>query len=156
MNKELKKVGVLVKHLGPSQLSYYFINNSNKLLDARPELDIISFYENPNPPCITTKFATMQIFEAWNYDGIQIATTLSTADKLIKFPVAKRKIFYVWDLEWIRNIQKDFDKFSSIYSNPGLELVARSYEHKSLIESCWNVGVKKVVENFNMEELISE
>lgn len=150
------KLGICINNLGPSQLNYFLIKSINEYLDSNINTDIIAFYENIQPKCIPTKFALMNIIEAWDYSGTLIATDLSTASKIAKFPSVTRKIFYIWDLEWIRLRQKQFEELRSIYGNPELELVTRSVDYKKIIENCWNVEVKYTIENFEIETLIKE
>lgn len=143
------KLGVLVNNLGPSQLAFNIIKNVNQSTG----FDFIAFYENFLRPCIPMNFATMQIYEAWGYDGILIATKLSNAAQLVKFPLAKNKFFYVWDLEWLYAKEKYFRYLQGIYANPELKLIARSQSHKDLIEDCWNVKVAGIVDDFNIKQL---
>lgn len=148
------KIAGLVNNLGPSQLAYHAIHNINYTLINKPELDILLFYENVNRPCLPLNFAVMQMYEAWNYDGICVATDLNTAAKLINFPGPKRKFFYVWDLEWLRLKQKHFNVLYNIYAAPQLELLARSKSHAKLIEDCWNTKVTSIIDNFNLREIM--
>jgi hypothetical protein len=96
----------------------------------------------------------MNLNEAWEYDGLVVATSLSTAEKALIFPAPKRRLFYVWDMEWMRAGDRDFDYFQSIYGNPKLDLIARSDTYAKIIERCWNRPVKAVVENCDVGELI--
>ncbi len=148
------KLGIAVKNLGPHQLAYYAIKNINLYCRDRCDMDCILFYENQSRPCLPMNFATMQIFESYCYDGIMVATCLSTADKVIKSPGNKKRFFYVWDLEWIRFANKHFNVLHGIYAHPSIQLIARSESHKKLIEDCWNVKVKGVVDDLNIESLI--
>ncbi len=142
------KLGILLNNLGPNQLAYNVIKTGNFIKDS----DYIVFYENFLKPCIPANFATMQLFEAWGYDGTMIATNLSSAAQLITFPLAKQKYFYVWDLEWLRMKEKAFRPLCNIYRS-GLTLLARSETHKKVIEDCWNVKVAAVLDDFNVDQL---
>ncbi len=150
------KVGVAVTNLGPTQLNYFLIQNTNRLLAERHDVDLIVFYENLHNPCLTMNFGSMQLTEAWGYDGTLIATTLSTASKILQFPGPSRKLFYVWDLEWLRMREKSFSELRSIYANPRLQLIARSDEHARVLEACWNTPILGVVEDFNINNIINE
>ncbi|SVC44680.1 uncharacterized protein METZ01_LOCUS297534, partial [marine metagenome] len=98
---------VLINNIGASQLSYLVVQNLNELGNHRPEIDAIVYYENMQKHCLPPNFAIMQIAEAWGHHGPMIATSLSTAQKLIGFP-SERKLFYVWDLEWLRGQQQRY------------------------------------------------
>jgi hypothetical protein len=150
----LNKVGILVNNLGRNQLAHGLIHSVNNFLEGSSDTDIIIFAENVVHPCSVPKFAVMNLNEAWEYDGLIISTSLSTAEKSLLFPGARRRLFYVWDMEWMRVGDGDFDYFQSIYGNPKLDLIARSDTYAKIIERCWNRPVKAVVENCDVGELI--
>lgn len=143
------KLGILLDNLGPNQLAFNVIKNGNEVKD----FDFIAFYENFLRPCIPPNFAIMQSFEAWSYDGALVATNLSTAGKLISYPICKHKYFYVWDLEWIRLKEKHYGGLQPIYNHPKLKVIARSQSHKDIIENCWNVKVAGIVDDCNISKI---
>lgn len=146
---------VLLQNVGASQLSYFVTRNLNVLGDKRPDIDPIVFYENIHKNCIPPKFAVMQIAEAWGQDGAMIATSLSTAFKLINFPAARR-LFYVWDLEWLRHGQqrRRYEQFADVYTHPNLELIARSESHAAVIENAFNRKVEHIISDFNTDKIL--
>ena len=146
------KLGILLNNLGPSQLAFNAICEANKYAASGKHAAFL-FYERQALPCLKLGVASMQIAEAWNFDGVTIATDLSTAIKLAKFPSPKEKFFYVWDLEWMRNGVQPYEVYASIYRNPSYKLLARSQSHKQVIESCWNRSVHAIIDDFSFEEL---
>lgn len=145
------KLGFLVPSLGPSQLSFRVIYQSNKAIRSNKGHDIITFYEVLSQPCFSLGFATMNVIDAWNYHGPLIATTISSAEKIVRFPRPKQRYFYIWDLEWVHIKSRNFLPFCDIYQNPQLSLICRSESHKKIVEQCWNVKVRAVVEDFDIE-----
>ena len=151
----MKNFSVLVPNLGSSQLSFFVITQINKMFEEKPDKDAIVFYENMSSSCMPVNFAVMDISECWSHAGPVIATSFSTAEKLRCFP-SERKLFYVWDLEWIRNTPAQsvqYENFKDVYTNKSLKLIARSQSHKKLIENCFNRDVDYTVENFNMQQI---
>lgn len=146
------KLGILLNNLGPTQLAYNAICQANRYAQSGKHSAFL-FYERQVPPCLKLAVASMQIAEAWNFDGVTVATDLSTAIKLAKFPSPRSKFFYVWDLEWLRNGVQPYEAYSSVYRNPSYQLLARSASHRDAIESCWNRKVRAVVDDFSFEEL---
>jgi len=144
------KIGIGISSLGSSQLSYYAIRSANQLLSKTCEHDIVALYENPSPHVLPMLFASMQFSEAWAFDGVAVSTNLSTAEKLLTFPCLTKRLFYVWDLEWLRLQPKHFQSLRGIYANPDHVLVARSNEHSRIISDVWNVPVNFVVEDTNL------
>ena len=148
----MKKIGFAVSNLGAGHMNYSLIRQINLLMANRVDTDIILFYETLALPCLPPACARMQIHEGYGFDGPIVATSLTTAEKLIRFPSPPRKIFYVWDLEWLRMPQKSYEQLRSIYSNPDLEVVARGNDHRDLIQDVWNRPVTAVIEDFNLTE----
>lgn len=148
------KLGILINNLGPTQMAYRFISQTNALMHERFDIDIIAFYENITRHCMLPLFGCMQLNEAWGYNGPLIATDLTTARKLIKFPGTKNKYFYVWDLEWLRLRRKNFTELYNIYGSKKLKLLARSASHAQLIANCWNREVPTIVDDFNINKII--
>ena len=141
---------------GASQLSFCVITQLNKMFQENPEIDAIIFYENRHKSCLPANFAVMQISEARNQLGPIIATSFYTAHKLLDF-TSKQKLFYVWDLEWIRNENgaiKQYESYKSVYTDPSLELIARSSSHKDIIENAFDREVKHIVSDFNRSEIL--
>lgn len=148
------KIGVLVRDFGPSQLTYEMISSANKLMVERSDTDIIGFFENSAKHSFGLNFSSMYLDEAWSYTGTLIATSLSTAVKLIKLPSAQRKLFYVYDLEWLRIYDKNFSVLAKLYRHKEIELVARSATHAKLLSNCWNIQNIKVIESFDIEKFL--
>tara|TARA_Y100001949_G_scaffold11720_1_gene8696 strand:- start:276 stop:785 length:510 start_codon:yes stop_codon:yes gene_type:complete len=146
-------INVLLQNVGASQISYYVIRNLNELGNTRPDIDAIVYYETMHRNCLPPNFAIMQIAEAWGQHGPVIATSLSTALKLTGFP-SERKIFYVWDLEWLRGQQRHYKTYADIYTHPDLELIARSEDHKRAVENAFNREVKHVISDFDTNQLL--
>ena len=144
------KFGVLVDNFYASQQSFYLINYYNQAVKDYGH-DITVFFETPVYPCVPVGFGVMQLNEAFGYKGPLIASSFNLAAKLLGCTGTDERYFYLWDLEWIRFEGKHFHQISQIYQNPKLRLIARSIEHKDIIEDCWNVKVAGIASNFNPE-----
>lgn len=153
---DLKTFNVLLKNTGSSQLSYYVIKNINELCETRPEIDPIVFCESQNKNCIPPNFAIMDMSECWGTKGDKIATSVSTARCLIDIPCDRRKIFYVWDLEWINHSREvqSYEEYKNVYCNDSLEIICRSESHKKILENSFNRHVEHIVDDFNISQII--
>lgn len=148
------KLGIILENLGASQLAYYTIKEINNWLKNNPSDDIIVFYDTLSKICLEPKCAIMQINEAWGFHGPMIATSLKSAAKLISFPTPSPKLYYAWDLDWLRPYTtKDFTTLHNIYSNPELKFIARSGDHANAINKCWNRDIIGIVNNVSMKEM---
>jgi len=154
--KTLNKINFLVQHTGSSQLSFFLINELNKMGKTNPEIDAIVYCENKHRNCVPANFAVMDLSDAWVNKGPVIATTLSTARKMISFP-SERKLFYVWDIEWIRNNHMNtlrYEEYENVYGDNSIELIARSESHKKIIENTFNRSVSHIVSDFDVSEIL--
>tara|TARA_R100000808_G_scaffold63_1_gene514 strand:- start:10330 stop:10791 length:462 start_codon:yes stop_codon:yes gene_type:complete len=146
------KTGILVGDLGPSQLSYYIIKNCNKTLENNNKDDFIVFVENLSKFAMKPNFGLMSIDEVWSfYDGLLVATSISTSLQVKKATNNSKKCFYVWDLEWTRPHGRDF--LYNIEAFKDIDLIARSKEHAKAIKNYCNRDVVGIVEDFNLEQL---
>lgn len=151
------KLAFGVKDLSHTQLAYYIVRASNKLLAERSDIDISVFFEEPSCSSIPLLFSSMQFAEAWAYDGVLVSTSFSTAQKALGFPCVNKRKFLVWDLEWITKSPGHFRYFQAIYGNPKHELLARTEEHADILAKLWNVKRPKVVNEKNLvEEILRE
>ena len=147
------RAGIVVDSLGISQLSAQLTKQLNQIESLEEYWDIILFYHTYDRIIIPPKFAMMQEEELWGFDAPVIATSLETADRLLKCPRPTKKFFYVWDLEWCFYTH-DIDYTSQVYCNPDIQLIARSQSHFETIKTCWREPVA-VIEDFNYEEITS-
>lgn len=156
----MNKLGLLAQNLGASQMGYYICRNVNNYVDTNPDSDIICYYENYEQECMSPNFPSLHIAEAWTQEGSMIATSESTAEKLIGFPGADKKYFYVWDLEWLR-WEPPRIRFGNLgyspyapYLNPDLEIICRSQYHADIIKNNFNREVKYIVDDFNIQDIM--
>lgn len=148
------KIGFLLSNLGATQSAFRIIYNTNIICSKRYDVDIVVFYENAMKACYATNFATTNIVDAWSYPGNIISTNLNTAYKSLRFPGAKRKYFYVVDLEWINIPNKQYEKLAEIYQSQSIQLITRSQEYANRIEEAWARPVRGIVREFNIDEFI--
>jgi hypothetical protein len=148
------KLGIAVRDLGASQLNFYIVNQVNALVAKNADKDAILFFEEHRRPCLPMNFAVMQMTECFGFNAPVVATTVASAEKLLRLPGPTKRIFYVWDLEWLRFQHKNFRALQAVYGHPSLLLIARSGDHKQAIEQAWNRPVDAVIENFNLDAIM--
>jgi hypothetical protein len=90
---------------------------------------------------------------SWNYDGVLISTSLPTTVILGSNIRAKKKYFYVYDLEWMFLQKPIFKQINGLYNNPDIELIARSQSHYDLLTKLWKEPVA-IVDNFKYTDLM--
>ena len=148
-----KQIGVLLEDLSASQLTFYVINNINNYIE-KSDIDFVAFFQNSTTSIMSPRFSTMSVSEMWSFNGIVIATYVSTALSLQKTCSPIEKYFYIWDLDWHRQNGRDFEYTIQAYNNPQLNLIARSSSHAKAIKNYCNRDVCGVVDNFNIDQLM--
>lgn len=158
-----KKIGLYFGTLGETQAVYEGITSANKLAAHSQAYDCSLFYANLSAPVIEPHFGSFQSNAAWKFNGTMIATNLMDAEFISKLVSTRRKIFYVYDLQWHGhdNLPPAFrrapwEACSAIYGNPSLELWARSESHAKALSDAFNVKVAGIMRNFNLETLFDE
>jgi hypothetical protein len=152
-SSKLRKIGILFDDLTMSQKTWLAIEQCHKELQYGNNFDPVLFIKNMSIPCVRPRFGTLFIHEMWHFDGVLVATDLESAEQLTKVVSKAKKIFYVWDLEWIRN-KKDFVYNVDIYRNPELKLVARSLNHANEITRYSGRNIDSINTNFNIQKLL--
>lgn len=150
----MNKLGIAAPDFGANQLGYLAITKTNEYLLESYDVDVIGFYENLVRYSISPNFACMQAVELWGYDGPVVACSLNLAQDVLKIPTVADKYFYIWDLEWIHLVDKDYGKLKEVYSNMDLKLITRSQDYADIIKKVWNRKVDYVVEDFETRKLV--
>ncbi len=151
---EVTTLNFYVNNLGASQLSYSMLKNIKRRIDEHNDIAPIVFYENLERPPIPPNFALMQIAEGWGQHGIGIATSLSTLVKMKSFPALSKRIFYVWDLEWLRMQPRRYDVYNKFYLDRDITLIARCESHSDLITNCFNRVPDAIIPDFSVDSLL--
>jgi hypothetical protein len=143
-------VGIIVPHMGASQISFTIIKEMDKIKAH----DKILFFENLMSSIIKPSCAMLCVNELGHFKGNLITTNIENT--LLALNICNRKAvriyFYVWDLEWIRRNRGNY-----LYNLPAYKdvnhLIVRSNYHVGPVE---NYSNRKpiVIEDFNLEEIL--
>lgn len=146
------KIGIIIPSLDLNQLAFETISEINKSIIKGSKNDYTIFYQELTSSCIEPLCATMSMNEAHTHNGILVATNLDSAEFLTKTTNKSKKIFYIWDLEFIRN-KANFLHKMKVYRNPKLTLISRSREYNRALESFCNRKAEIIQSKLNLEEL---
>ena len=146
-----KHIGFLIKSLGQSQLGFQLTYNLNKLANKSYDISSSVFIKKFDVIPSKPEFSIMQMMYAIGFNGILIATDIDTA-KILKHTVGvNKKMFYIWDLEWIYQ-QKLFQDFADVYLDDKIDLIARSQHHADIISKMWKPPTT-IIEDFNYDQI---
>jgi hypothetical protein len=148
-------IGIVVPHIGSSQISFYAIKEIHKLAHQGYEHDLVLFFEQLTPPLLQPQCATMCVNELMSFKGILITTNIeNTIMTLSRNSRSNNQIiFYVWDLDWMRPGKNNFLYNYRAFSE-STKVIARSQKHALAIENYSNRSPDKILENFNIKEMI--
>lgn len=149
-------IGIVIPHLGLSQIGFYAISEVNRLVHEGKKDDLVLFFEQVVVPVVQPQCGVMCINELMSFKGTLITTTINnTAMTLARNSNSNNKIiFYVWDLEWLRNNQNNYFYNFRVFRSVD-KLIARSSEHQQAIENYCN-RKPDLIKNFNLEEMLNE
>lgn len=152
---DIKKLAFIVRDTSVSQLNYLLFSSINKYLMKNGKTDIILFVENYTPHLIKLHCSIMPLNELSGYDGVAVATSIKTAAILAENYTVADKYFYVYDLEWSHQDNKNYEILYPIYQHEKLKIITRT-PYKKLIENLWDRKVFGIWDNCNIETLIKE
>lgn len=148
-------IGIVVPHLGASQMSFSAISGINRLVEEKYEDDLVLFFEQLTPSVISPKCATMCVNEIMSFKGNLITTTIDNTimSEARNTRKTNRIIYYVWDLDWTRP-NKNIYLYNLQAFHKAHKIVARCENHKKAIENYCNRKVDLVSEKFDIREII--
>lgn len=145
-----RKIGIVSEDFSVSDCNFFAINMGNKIV-AESDIDVVGFYENLPNPVIPPNFGLMNIQDIWGFDGLTICTNIDQALALKQVPGHHSKIFYVWDLEFLREGKRNFLYNLQAYRSD-LKIVCRSEEHAKCFSNYANREVDSIIPYFNLFE----
>lgn len=147
-------INIFLDNLGANQAAYSTITQINSFYQEKNNNTITVFYNDLQKFCIQPHFTVLHVVEGWGQDGVGIATSFTTLEKMIEFPRLNPKIYYMWDLDFLRLQPKYYDIGRNSICNPSIKLICRSLGHAALIKNNFNRKVDFVVDQFNFKGIL--
>lgn len=148
----INHIAIALPDLSSSDLAFIAINQAGYAIHNNPVRDFTFLTEEKFPPCVPIPCSRTNISEMWSCGGLVIATNLTTANTLAKAVIKAKKVFYVWDLEFLRG-NKNFVENSRIYRDPRLTLICRSQSHAEALENYCNRKPDAIIPDMNIERI---
>jgi hypothetical protein len=147
----MNTIGVLLDNTQISQLSWTILSQLNKL-NQSSNRNCTAFYMNPAPLCVNNFCSVNVIHDIHKIrEGVLIATNMDTAEILLKSQTTCRKVFFVWDLEFVHNKNSNYLHNYNIMNK--LELWTRSESYADAIENY--CGVRPRITKDSLTEIIN-
>lgn len=147
-------VGIILDNLGPNQKAFSAIKQINNDIESGTDVNYTIFYRNMSQPCLHPDCSVMNINEIWHFNGVLIATDIEGALLLSKVVNESIKIFYVYDLEWIRPGKNNFFHNIKAFRDEKIQLVVRSNDYFYPVENYSNRQIDGVIPHFNIKAII--
>lgn len=150
-----RKIGVILSHTERSQAAYTLIRNINRLVVTNSDISPIIFTEEVTRCCMIPSCPILNMADIWGFDGTVVATNLNNIQTLINSPGPSKKVFYVWDLEWLRlmNYPIMYSDLYNIFSNPKITVVPRSTSHQAILQNNFNIKTHQPILDFDLDAL---
>lgn len=134
-----------------SQLAFLAIQQTNLLSKKVPTT---LFYSDDGAPCAQTNSPLMNVTEIHGFNGLMVSTDIDMTIASIRATNNAKKVFYVWDLEWIRPGKNNFDYNMLAFRDKSVTLVCRSQEHARAVSEYCNRDDILVIPNLNLGALM--
>lgn len=145
------KTAVLLNDTNISDMNYHVMSELNNVVGG--ENDVFLLVDNVSSRVIQSNFAIINSSRVSSvYNGIVIATSLSTAKTLIKAPTNSVKVFYVYEMDWVNGVF-DYNEVYDVLNDPNLIVICRSEFEKSLLENNFGRVSDFVVKEFKLGEI---
>lgn len=146
------KTGILFNDFTKNDKNYHLMKTMNaKVLNKSDEL--CAFILNVSQKLMKTEFAYANISDIAHFNGgLLIATSLDTADAMLKTSVNSKKCLYLWNMEWLgqKTVYKGVKK---LLSDDRIKIICRSQLQADIIKNNYNIDVDGIEEEFNLENI---
>jgi hypothetical protein len=143
-------IGLVTNNLGLNDRSLNVIVCLNKM--AENNYNPVAFVRNIEPYPISPLFCILKQSEVFSFNGTLIAMDIESARLVLANVSSKRKIYYLWDLEWVFTSQENYNNNADVYLSPHLNFVARSTDHAKIFRKVWGKRAN-VIEEFEYEQI---
>jgi len=150
----MKTINIFLDDLGAKQSVYSTILHVNNLYKNNKDIDVIIFYDSATQFCLTPLCGVMHSIEGWEQDGIGIATSYNTLDKILTYPMLEHIIYYMWDLEFLRMRPKQYDIARDLMRHPKVKIIARNITHAALVKNNFNRKVDAIIKDFDIPQIL--
>ena len=148
------KIGFFIPNLGNNQIAIDTIAGVNTIVNNHPNIFPSIFYKEIEPSVIRPKTIATSFDKLYHYYGTIVTVNLDTTWIALQSRTIKSIYFYVYDLEWTRNIGSYMPNIQ-LYRHPKVELICPSKEYAEAIENYCNRQVKYVIPGLNLDEIIT-
>ena len=149
---QIKNFAFLVNKLDNSHQMTTLSHNLNLLIRNDYKYSPTVFYQVHDKVLVYPQFPRLMMQHAWGYEGTVISSDIVTTQLLKKCMRATKKIFYVFNLEWLYQGMPLFGALKDIYQDPTIELIARCQAHSDILNRVWKKPIG-IVEDFDCEQL---
>jgi hypothetical protein len=145
-------IGIILPNLEIGQLAYESLTTINEEISRGSPHDYRVFFENIGIQCVNPLCSIQNISEIWAYEGLLISTTLENTLFSLKLTTNVIRVFYIWDMEWLR-ASKNYLHNLSILRHPNLILISRTPSAAKELERYSNRSPNLITPRLSFKEL---
>jgi hypothetical protein len=109
----------------------------NDLCKLCPYDNIVLFNDQYNRVNMNNKYYTLHIQQAKYFDGILFVFDTKSAMLTQTFPVPKKQILYMPEVEWNKNPSLPYGFWYNMYMKDNMEIITDSIDTYELCNICW-------------------
>lgn len=140
----MTQLGIIVEHLGASQLSYLVTSQVNQFGGT-------IFEKVRVPPIQPVKGCVLPIHQITKFKDVLIATDLDSARYLINLASPTRKLFYPWTMEWLKH-GNNYIETVKVFTDPLIEVIAKSESYAAQIR-LMNREPSAIIQELNFDNI---
>lgn len=146
----IQMIGIVVDEINNDPKSYVMFRELNKISGRVP---CFVFTNGIRGLPMKNEFTILQQIEALSHQGTLIGTSIMSSQIVAKSLTARKKLLYMWDLEWSKLENFHASQVQSLFLNKELDVIARSDKHKEVFSKLYK-NTDKVIYNWRAEELL--
>lgn len=149
-------IGILLNNFGQNELAYYTLAQCSQLVKEDKSNSYFGFYEQLQPYCLDPPMSLMNVCEIVDFKGKLITTDLDMTERALGVVSDIEIIFYVHDLDWLRERKNRKNFFQNIktYNNPDVTIISPSEHYAKELKNYSNRISDHVVKAFSLREIL--
>ncbi len=147
-------IGVVLRHIGASQVGVFAVNEINSMLATHVGVGICLFVQERVPPVVPVLCPIYDIHKLRYFNGPVVCTDISSCLQAISSG-SKKICHYVSSLEFLDNSIFSGKQIESTFIDGRVKIVTRCEHYRNVIEKEFGISISTVnIPAFGIRELL--
>ncbi len=154
LDDELYNVGIVIQHIGYSQLAFDVLKSVEQFCLNYVGVDICFIIQQQNPSLINPLCPVLTVDHLIGWKSPLITTDLSTTIDAIN-NVSENIYYYVYDLDFLQRWDLKTSVLNRVFNDPRITLITRHHTYKKIIEQEFGVSVRgEIMLKFDLHKIV--